>query len=253
MDEATKWIGGLDRIHKARGILNCFDLTATPFAPTGRKSGEETLFGWIVSDFGLNDAIESGLVKTPRVVVRDDGRLDAKYRSRFYHIYSDPDVKTDVSRKAEPEVPLPGLVVNGYYFLGKDWLETARTWKKAKQPTPPVMITVANTTHTAARVEYAFTHKRVNIDELCDPERILHIDSNVLKQAEEEDEPVQLALRAVDAVEDSEELGRGERDQWRRWCSAEERNSRRKSRPNSYGGRWTRLDLSGSQEKRFKT
>ena len=205
MDEATKWIGGLDRIHKARGILNCFDLTATPFAPTGRKSGEETLFGWIVSDFGLNDAIESGLVKTPRVVVRDDGRLDAKYRSRFYHIYSDPDVKTDVSRKAEPEVPLPGLVVNGYYFLGKDWLETARTWKKAKQPTPPVMITVANTTHTAARVEYAFTHKRVNIDELCDPERILHIDSNVLKQAEEEEEPVQLALRAVDPVEDSEE------------------------------------------------
>ena len=205
VDEATKWIGGLDRIHKARGILNCFDLTATPFAPTGRKSGEETLFGWIVSDFGLNDAIESGLVKTPRVVVRDDGRLDAKYRSRFYHIYSDPDVKTDVSRKAEPEVPLPGLVVNGYYFLGKDWLETARAWKKAKQPTPPVMITVANTTHTAARVEYAFTHKRVNIDELCDPERILHIDSNVLKQAEEEEEPVQLALRAVDAVEDSED------------------------------------------------
>jgi len=194
VNEATKWIGGLDRIHNARGILTCFDLTATPFAPTGRKSGEETLFGWIVSDFGLNDAIESGLVKTPRVVVRDDGRLDAKYRSRFYHIYSDPDVKTDVNRKAEPEVPLPGLVANGYYFLGKDWLETAKAWKKAKQLTPPVLITVANTTHTAARVEYAFTHKRINIDELCDPERILHIDSKVLEQAEEEDEPVQLAL-----------------------------------------------------------
>jgi hypothetical protein len=73
MNEATKWIGGLDRIHSARGVLTCFDMSATPFAPTGRKSGEETLFKWIVSDFGLNDAIESGLVKTPRVVVRDDG------------------------------------------------------------------------------------------------------------------------------------------------------------------------------------
>ena len=205
MDEATKWVGGLDRIHRARGILTCFDLTATPFAPTGRKSGEETLFGWIVSDFGLNDAIESGLVKTPRVVVRDDGKLDAKYRSRFYHIYSDPDVKTDVNRKAKPEVPLPGLVANGYYFLGKDWLETAKTWKKSKQPTPPVMITVANTTHTAARVEYAFTHKRIHIDELCDPERILHIDSNVLKQAEEADEPVQLGFKAGES--DDENLG----------------------------------------------
>ena len=54
-------LAGLDRIHSARGILTCFDLTATPFAPTGKKSGQETLFGWIVSDFGLNDAIESGL------------------------------------------------------------------------------------------------------------------------------------------------------------------------------------------------
>ena len=205
LNEATKWIGGLDRIHRARGILNCFDLTATPFAPTGRKSGEETLFRWIVSDFGLNDAIESGLVKTPRVVVRDDGRLDARYRSRFYHIYSDPEVKTDLNRKAEPEVPLPGLVMNGYYFLGKDWLEAAKRWKKEKQPTPPVMITVANTTHTAARVEFAFTRRRVNIDELCDAERVLHIDSRVLAQAEEEDEPVQLGLKRAAADEEPEE------------------------------------------------
>ena len=45
LKEATKWVGGLDRIHRARGILMCYDLTATPFAPTGRKSGDETLFG----------------------------------------------------------------------------------------------------------------------------------------------------------------------------------------------------------------
>lgn len=49
IEEATQWVGGLDRIHKTRGVLNCFDLTATPFAPTGKKSGDETLFGWIVS------------------------------------------------------------------------------------------------------------------------------------------------------------------------------------------------------------
>jgi len=87
LEEATQWIGGLDRIHKTRGILRCFDFTATPFAPTGRVSGEETLFDWVVSDFGLNDAIESGLVKTPRVVVRDDGAPDVQtYKSKLYHI-----------------------------------------------------------------------------------------------------------------------------------------------------------------------
>jgi type III restriction enzyme len=33
------------------------------------------LFSWIVYDFGLNDAIESGLVKTPKVAVRDDSTV----------------------------------------------------------------------------------------------------------------------------------------------------------------------------------
>jgi len=59
-EEATIWVGGLDRIHEQRGILRCFDLSATPFTPSGKKSAEDALFSWIVSDFGLNDAIESG-------------------------------------------------------------------------------------------------------------------------------------------------------------------------------------------------
>lgn len=70
------------------------------------------MFDWIVSDFGLNDAIESGLVKTPRVVIRDDGRLTSDYKSRLYHIYNDPEVKDDLNRKAEPQEPLPDLVLN---------------------------------------------------------------------------------------------------------------------------------------------
>jgi len=209
LKEATKWVGGLDRIHRARKILMCYDLTATPFAPTGRKSGEETLFGWIVSDFGLNDAIESGLVKTPRVVVRDDGELSSKYKSKFYHIYTDPEVKPDLNRKAEPHTPLPDLVGKGYYFLGKDWLETEKTWKEAGIKTPPVMITVANLTHTAARVQYAFAHKRIRIEELCDPEKILHIDSTVLGEAEAQEEPADLPVESEDAEESSEENADG--------------------------------------------
>src|SRR5690606_366754 len=96
-EEATVCIGGLHRLHRSRGILQCYDFSATPFTPSGKQSSEEALFGWIVSDFGLNDAIESGLVKTPRVVVRDDAVPDAKtYKSRLYHIYNDPEVKDDL-------------------------------------------------------------------------------------------------------------------------------------------------------------
>lgn len=189
IEEATKWIGGLDRINHARGILNCFDFSATPFAPSGKRSSEEALFDWIVSDFGLNDAIESGLVKTPRVVVRDDGNLGKDYKSRLYHIYNDPEVRDDINRKAEEQEPLPDLVTDGYYLLGKDWLDWAEKWKRSNAPTPPVMITVANRTETAARVKYAFDHKKIRIDELCDPEHTLHIDSKVLDMAESQEEP----------------------------------------------------------------
>ncbi len=191
VEEATKWVGGLDRIHAARGILACYDFSATPFAPTGRQSAEEGLFGWIVSDFGLNDAIEAGLVKTPRVVIRDDAVLDARtYRSRLYHLYNDPEVKDDLNRPAGPEVPLPDLVLNGYALLGYDWRETARAWRRDGFATPPVMITVANRTETAARIKYAFDQRRIHIEELCDPRYTLHIDSKALEAAEAAEEPV---------------------------------------------------------------
>ena len=209
---AANWVGGLDRIHSARGIHTCYDFTATPFVPSGKSSSEEALFGWIVSDFGLNDAIESGLVKTPRIVIRDDAKYTADYKSRFYHLYNDPEVKADLGRKAEAHEPLPDLVSNAYYLLGKDWLETASSWQEVGFPTPPVMITVANGTPTAARIKYAFDHEKIRIDELCDPERTLHIDSKVLDLAEAQEEAAALGKGegADTDTEDEEDRGNGQ-------------------------------------------
>ncbi|HEV3005031.1 MAG TPA: hypothetical protein VGX78_11250, partial [Pirellulales bacterium] len=69
--EATVWIDGLDRIERLRGINFCVDLSATPYF-LGRV-GQDTNrpFPWVVSDFGLIDAIESGLTKIPQLAVRD--------------------------------------------------------------------------------------------------------------------------------------------------------------------------------------
>jgi len=191
-EEATVWIGGLDRIHNRRGILKCYDFSATPFYPSGKKVTEEVLFGWIVSDFGLNDAIESGLVKTPRVVIRDDGRLTKKIKSRFYHIYNDPEVKADLGRPAQPHEPIPDLVTAAYYYLGLDWLETYKRWK-GKVETPPVMITVCNRIETSARVEHAFNRGKIRIDELKNPKKTLRIDSKVLKDAETVEETPEIS------------------------------------------------------------
>ena len=212
VDQATKWVGSLDRIHRIRGILTCYDFSATPFVPSGRRATEETLFPWIVSDFGLNDAIESGLVKTPRVVVRDDAIPDARtFKSRLYHIYNDPEVRDDLNRRAQPHEPLPDLVTNAYYLLGYDWKETADRWRGIGGPespgtkTPPVMITVANRTETAARISHAFARKGLLIDELCNPDGILHIDSKVLQRAEEPEEPVADLIPATDDDSDTDQ------------------------------------------------
>ena len=204
IEEATKWVGGLDRIHRARRILTAYDFSATPFVPSGKRSQEDALFPWIASDFGLSDAIESGLVKTPRVVIRDDGVPEvASYKSKLYHIYKH--VADDLNRKAEEHEPLPQLVSNAYYLLGRDWLEHLRDWEAAGAPTPPVMITVCNRTETAARIHYAFERKRILIDELCDPERLLHIDSKVLELAEEREEAAALASTPQSDGDEEEE------------------------------------------------
>jgi len=193
--KATIWIGGLDRIHKTRGILKCLDFSATPFAPSGKKASEEALYEWIVSDFGLNDSIESGLVKTPRVVIRDDAIPDAAtYKSKLYHIYEH--VKEDLNRKADDRTALPDLVLNAYLLLGYDWRAAAKSWQETKHQVPPVMITVANRTETSARIKYAFEHKKILVDELCNPEKMLHIDSRVLEQAEEREEAPEEAVEA---------------------------------------------------------
>ena len=186
LEEATRWIEGLDRIHKMRRINRCFDLTATPFAPTGKTSTETALFPWIVSDFGLNDAIEAGLVKTPRVVIRDNALPNAKtYRSKLYHIYRDPEVSQDLNRRgAQPHEPLPQLVQEAYTLLGADWRETLKAWQEAGHTSPPVMLTVCNRTETAARIEYYFRNGDAYWPELKAPDRTLRVDSKVLEKAE---------------------------------------------------------------------
>ncbi|MBI2502578.1 MAG: DEAD/DEAH box helicase family protein [Candidatus Latescibacteria bacterium] len=79
-EEATIWVQGLDRTHKACGIKICVDLSATPFYLKGSGYAEGEPFPWIVSDFGLVDAIESGITKIPRLPVSDTtGRPDPKY------------------------------------------------------------------------------------------------------------------------------------------------------------------------------
>jgi len=185
LERDKRWIEGLDKIHRTRNIINCFDFSATPFPP-GKEVSEDSLFSWIVSDFSLSDAIESGLTKTPRISIRDDSnKFDKDYRSRFYHLYKDDEVKPDLNRRAKPHEELPDLVTNAYWLLGQDWIETKRKWDESGSKIPPVMITVCNRTETAARIKHSFENDRFEgLKELSKPDTLLHIDSTTMQKAE---------------------------------------------------------------------
>lgn len=216
LEEATRWIEGLDRIHGTRRIQRCFDLSATPFAPTGRANTEKGLFGWIVSDFGLNDAIEAGLVKTPRVVVRDNVIPNTKdLRPKLYHLYREPEVGDDLNQRgALPHEPLPALVQQAYTLLGADWREARRQWETNGHSSPPVMLTVCNRTETAARIEHYFASGDVHWPELRERDRLLRVDSKVLDKAEigeaaaadkDYEERLRTIVRAIGLPHDKEE------------------------------------------------
>jgi type III restriction enzyme len=154
--EATVWIDGLDKIQKLRGINVCIDLSATPYflGRVGRETNKP--FPWVVSDFGLIDAIEAGLVKIPQLAVRDTtGAEIPGYFNVWQWIL--PQL-TPAERGGRKGSPKPEAILKYAHhpiaILGARWEALREEWKQsATDPRPPVFILVCKNT-TIARVFY---------------------------------------------------------------------------------------------------
>ncbi|MEK7250115.1 MAG: hypothetical protein AAB209_06790, partial [Bacteroidota bacterium] len=59
------WVNGIAEVAKRFKVRSVYDLSATPYYLQGSGYEPYTLFPWVASDFGLVEAIESGLVKIP--------------------------------------------------------------------------------------------------------------------------------------------------------------------------------------------
>jgi type III restriction enzyme len=70
--EYIKWSKILERIGKAARVSLVVDLSATPWYGSGSPKPEGTLLEWLVSDFSVYDAFESGLVKVVRLPDPDE-------------------------------------------------------------------------------------------------------------------------------------------------------------------------------------
>jgi type III restriction enzyme len=152
--EATVWIEGLDRINKLRGINRCIDLSATPFflGAAGRETGRP--FPWTVSDFGLVDAIESGLVKIPQLAVRDAaGGERATYHNLWRWVMGNLTPAERGGRRAnpKPEAVLKWGHIPVATVIG-DWERTRLEWAATDEQRPPVLILVCKDVKLAKTV-----------------------------------------------------------------------------------------------------
>jgi type III restriction enzyme len=150
--EATVWIDGLDRIQKLRGINCCLDLSATPYF-LGRV-GQDTNrpFPWVVSDFGLIDAIESGLVKIPQLAVRDTTGKDIPGYFNIWH-WILPQL-TPAERGGKKANPKPEAILKFAHhpiaMLGGLWEKEGENWATQRDDRrPPVFILVCKNTQIA--------------------------------------------------------------------------------------------------------
>ena len=152
--ESTVWMDGLDRIHRNRRINVCVDLSATPYFLA--RAGEDTnrTFPWVVSDFGLTDAIESGLVKIPQLAHSDpSGESEAKYFNIWRWIMSRLSAGERGGKRANPK---PEAVLREaetpIRLLAYAWEELRKAWEDDEDERPPVLIVVCKNTKLASVV-----------------------------------------------------------------------------------------------------
>ena len=153
--EATVWIDGLDKIQKIRGINFCVDLSATPYYLNRTGNDANRPFPWVVTDFSLVDAIESGLVKIPQLAIRDTTGAEIPAYFNIWRWIMEPGRLTSAERGGSKAQPKPEAVLKWAHTpiaqLAFLWAEDFKDWQKdlEQHPTSPVFIIVCRNTRLA--------------------------------------------------------------------------------------------------------
>ena len=167
-EAARVWISGLESVHQRLGLSRVFDLSATPFFLRGSGYVEGTLFPWTMSDFSLMDAIESGIVKLPRVPVADDlPSADVPmYRELWKHIGGRmPKGRRSAATKGLDPQDLPLQFQNALDALYGHYEKVFEAWREADLESEPCFIVVCNNTTTSKLIhDYIAGYERRHDD-----------------------------------------------------------------------------------------
>ncbi len=202
-EAAMVWYEGLRQM-KLLGykLQQVYDLSATPYYLKGSGYKEYSLFPWVVSDFGLVDAIESGLVKIPYLPAYDNTTdLDEPKLRNIYDCIKDKlpkrgmraqkkkdreDLAADVGTRRVASAPvetqrvvsapnLPTLLNTALEQFVKDYEDYDRGLRQSYEAmgtlytAPPVMIIVCNNTTVSHEVYRDIAGYQDGVDEEGEP------------------------------------------------------------------------------------
>lgn len=165
-EAARLWINGILALDRKIGVGTVFDVSATPFFLRGSGHPEGTLFPWVASDFSLIDAIESGIVKVPRVPVSDNSLgLDMPVWRKLW-----PEIRDDMPKKGAKKAgplrteDLPEKLLGALHGLYEHHEQVNAGWNGFA--TPPVFIVVCqNTSHSKLLFDYISGYAETVTDE----------------------------------------------------------------------------------------
>jgi type III restriction enzyme len=134
-EEARIWISGIEAVKAKIGVKVVYDLSATPFFLRGSGYSEGTLFPWVVSDFSLIDAIESGIVKVPRVPVADDSMVGEQptYRDLWLRIREHLPKKGRKTEELSTDPSLPVELEGAIQSLYSNYEKKFKQWEANKE------------------------------------------------------------------------------------------------------------------------
>ena len=139
-EAARLWINGIEALGRKVGVRAVYDLSATPFFLRGSGYAEGTLFPWTVSDFSLMDAIESGIVKLPRVPVSDNLPVGdmPMYRDLWHYIGKEMPKKGRGKSGALDPLSLPSELQTALNALYSHYAKVYDLWRREQIGVPPV-------------------------------------------------------------------------------------------------------------------
>ncbi len=148
---ARVWFRGLDAVAQRVGVKAIYDLSATPFYLGGSGYHEGYIFPWVISDFSLMDAIESGIVKVPRVPVDDDvvATDQPTYLNLWDHVGDQLPKRANKKAQSDATWVPPKVLQGALESLYRSYDKRFRAWEKDLKPhgeSPPVMIVVCPNT-----------------------------------------------------------------------------------------------------------